>query len=751
METTLQISGMHCASCAKNIESFLMKTDGVQKVNVNFASGSAVIKYDKTNLDEERFIAMIEKNGYQAEILDEKSGSENAFEKQFSLQEKEIKKQKKRFLTALVFAIPAFVIGMIFMWLKIKIPYNGIILFVLATPVQFWIGLDFYRGAWMALKNKTTNMDTLIVLGTTAAYLFSVYNVFFNSNSSEQYFEASAMLITLVVLGKLLEAKAKGRTGNAIRKLMNLSPKMATIKRNGKEMEIPAIEVKISDLVIVKPGESIPVDGIVVEGNSAVDESMLTGESLPVEKKVDDLVAGATINKHGHFVFKATKVGKDTALAKIIQLVSDAQNRKAPIERFADFVASRFVPAVVLIALLTFVGWYFVFNAEFSFALLTTVSVLVIACPCALGLATPTAVMVGSGKGAENGILIKGADSLEMAHKLNYVIFDKTGTLTEGKPKVTNVISVIEDSPDSENQILQLSASVEKKSEHPLAEAVVKKAEEENFKLLEVEDFQAVVGGGVMGKVLTKDDVTTNVLIGTRKLMKENEIAISESVMEKVREMEDEGKTVLMASYNNDANSNMQVQGLIAIMDTLRKTSKKAVATLQEIGIKVSMVTGDNKRTAKALSREAGVDEFLAEILPGEKIEIVKKLQEKGKVAMVGDGINDAPAIAQADIGIAMGGGTDVAMETGNIVLMKNDPLDVAKAIRLSKMTMRKIKQNMFWALFYNTIGIPVAAGVLYPFTGWLLSPVLAGAAMAMSSVSVVGNSLLLKRKKLDD
>ncbi|MDA3802451.1 MAG: heavy metal translocating P-type ATPase [Patescibacteria group bacterium] len=738
----LQISGMHCASCSTLIDKTLLKKNGVKKSNVNLSSNKASIKYDDNKLKTKDLISTITKVGYGAELAD----YGNAFEKQFAMQHGEIKKYKRKLLISLIFATPAFILGMVFMWLNITIPYADYILWFLATPVQFVVGWQFYQGAWIALKNKSANMDTLIALGTSAAYFFSVYSILSDSMGG-QYFETSAILITLVVLGKLLEAIAKGKTGDAIRSLMDLSPKIATIRKNGQEIKVSVDEVQLGDMVIVKPGESIPVDGEIVEGHSYVDESMITGESVPVEKKINDPVVGATINKNGSIIFKATKIGANTTLAKIIKLIDEAQGKKAPIQRFADQVSAYFVAVVIIIAVSTFLIWFLLLGQGFSFALMTSVAVLVIACPCALGLATPTAIMVGSGKGAQNGILIKGADSLEIAHKINYVVFDKTGTITKGEPEVTNLVQI-----DSENQkiiksdeLLKVIASVEQKSEHPLAQAIVSEAKKQNIKLQDVTDFHAVIGGGVRGIL---DDKL--VIIGTRKLMIDNNIEIDslvtnakENIGKEMEKLENEGKTVMLVARDNDC------IGLVAVADVLRETSKEAVSSLLKLGVEVYMITGDNKRTAQAIVKQVGISNFFAEVLPEDKVNHVKKLQEKGKVAMIGDGINDSPALAQADIGIAMGSGTDVAMETGNIVLMKNDLRDISRAIKLSKMTMSKIKQNMFWALFYNIIGIPVAAGAFYFWTGWLLSPIIAGSAMALSSVSVVTNSLLLKTKRL--
>lgn len=718
-KTELQIVGMHCASCAANISKALNNLKQVNEVNVNFSTAKATILHN-ANITEEQLIKKLESLGFKASIA-----QGNSFTKQAKQQKKEIGHYKKIFLFSLVFAIPSFIIGMVFIWLKISFPYQEYILWLLATPIQFIVGWQFYQGAWSALKNKSANMDSLIALGTSAAYLFSVYAVLFNP-SLGQYFETSAILITLVMLGRLLEAIAKGKTSDAIKKLMSLSPKIAMVKRQGKFISIPIEEVKEGDIILVKPGEKVPVDGIIIEGHSSVDESMITGESIPIEKRKGSAVISATINKQGSFTFKATKVGADTTLAQIIKLIDEAQGDKAPIQRFADRISEFFVPAVIAIALITFISWTLFFGKPVSFALVTAVAVLVISCPCALGLATPTAIMVGSGKGAKNGILIKGGEALETAHKLDYIIFDKTGTITKGEPEVTDIIG--------DKQTLIIAASLEKTSEHPLGEAIVKKAPKT---LLKTTHFKAIPGYGITAKIKSKQ-----YLLGNIRLMNQNKISTVKHIKQ-ITQMELEGKTVMILSDNK------KVLGLIAVADTIRDTSEQAVKELQDLGLEVYMITGDNERTAKAIAKKAGITNIFADVLPEHKAWYVKKLQKKGKVAMIGDGINDAPALAQADIGIAMGSGTDVAMETGNIVLMKNDLLDVPKSIKLSKQTMAKIKQNMFWALFYNSMGIPLAAGLLYPFTGWLLSPIIAAGAMALSSVSVVSNSILLRYKKL--
>lgn len=714
MKKTIKITGMTCASCTKIISKALQKTEGVKSVNVNFATEKAAVEFDNKKISGEGLIKVIKKKGYDGHFLGDEHHEKIKGKK-------ELEKLRNKVIFSSILALPALILGMFFM--SNPLPFQDYILWVLATPIQFYVGKQFYVGAWAALKNKTSNMDTLIALGTSAAYFYSVYVVLF-AVEGHQYFEASAVLITLVVLGKYLEAVAKGKTSEAISKLMKIGAKTALVVRKGKEMKISIDEVVKGDLVVVKPGEKIPVDGVIVKGHSSINESMVTGESLPVEKKKGDQVVGATLNKTGSFTFKATKVGAETTLSRIVKLIEEAQTKKAPIQRFADRISSYFVPIVIFIALVTFTVWFSIVKASVGFSLIAAVAVLVIACPCALGLATPTAIMVGTGMGARKGILIKGGDALEMAHKLNYIVFDKTGTITKGKPEVTNV----------EGDILQIAASIEKGSEHPLAEAIVDKFD---GKILKVTGFKALVGKGVTGKIAGKQ-----YHLGKPALMKELKVPFKK-YESKVRKLEEEGKTVMMLSSGGKA------LGLIAVADEIKEDSAKAVKDLKKLGVGVYMITGDNERTAKAIAKKAGIKNVFASVMPDEKAAYVKKLQRKGFVAMVGDGINDAPALAQANIGIAMGSGTDVAMETGNIVLMRDNLLDVAKAIKLSRFTMSKIRQNMFWALFYNSLGIPIAAGVLYAWTGWLLNPMIAGGAMAASSVSVITNSLLLKKKKL--
>lgn len=725
-QTNLAISGMHCASCVTILTKALHKVPGVRSATVNYGTEKATIEHDATTTLE-TLINTVRDKGYTAQLFTGKGND---------LQEKKRKKElvelKTKFYLSVLFSLPAFFIGMVFMRLGIEIPYADYLLWAFSTPVQFIVGWQFYRGAWVALKNRTANMDTLIAIGTSAAYFYSVYVVLFNPMMG-QYFEVSAILITLVILGKFLEAVAKGKTSQAIKKLMGLQPKIATVIRSGKEVKIPIDDVIVGDEVLVKPGEKIPVDGVIVSGHSSVDESMLTGESIPVEKKEKDSVIAGTLNKHGSFTFTATRTGANTTLSQIVKLIEDAQAKKAPIQRFADSISAYFVPIVILIAVFTFFIWYVLVDQSLSFSLIVAVAVLVIACPCALGLATPTAIMVGTGKGAQHGILIKGGDALETAHKIKFVIFDKTGTLTEGKPIVTDIISLAE---KNSSDVLSIAAALEKSSEHPLAEAIVRDAEEKKLSIQKVTAFKAIPGHGVQGIFKQQQ-----YFLGNQRLIGKLGIVLDEKIQ--LQTLEEEGKTVMLLSDGR------KILGMIAVADTLKETAKAAVRQLQQMKITVYMITGDNKRTAAAIAKQAGINNVFAEVLPEDKANYVKELQKKGKVAMVGDGINDAPALAQADIGIAMSSGTDVAMESGNIVLMKNNPMDVSRAITLSRLTMTKIKQNMFWALIYNILGIPLAAGIFYPFTGWLLSPIIAGGAMALSSVSVVSNALLLRKKKL--
>lgn len=714
------ISGMHCASCALTIENNLKKLPGVKAANVNFATQKAIVDYDCDDCDDQKVINTIKESGYQASLEDK---DEETVDHSQKVREQEIKKERNLFILSAVLSLPVLVLSMI---LRDTSFQSKVIQSLLAGLVQFYVGFRFYRGMYYAAKNKTANMDTLIAVGTSAAYFYSLATTYIIEG--EVFYETSALLITFVVLGKWLEARAKGKAGEAIKKLLGLQAKTARVIRDSKEIDIPVKEVKVGDIIVVRPGEKVPVDGEIIEGYSSVDESMISGESIPVEKKVGDFVVGTTINKTGSFKFTATKIGKDTVLAQIIKIVEEAQSSKAPIQKFADTISGYFVPTVVAIAFITFISWYFLALSPFVTALLAFTAVLVIACPCALGLATPTAIIVGTDKGAENGILIKGGEDLEIANKIHTIVFDKTGTLTKGEPEVTDIVSFT----NNQNDLLQLAASIEKNSEHPLAEAIIKKAKKENLNIIEPKNFEAIAGQGVSGEIEGKQ-----ILVGNEKLMEKFNITISEKVKnEKVR-LENEGKTVMIIADGNN------IIGLVAVADTLKETTKEAIQELHQLNIKTIMITGDNKRTAQAIAHQVGIDEVLSEVLPEDKASEIKKLQQQGlKVAMVGDGINDAPALAQADLGIAMGGGTDVAIETGGVVLIKDDLRDVVRSIKLSKMTMNKIKQNMFWALFYNSVGIPIAA------LGFLRAE-FAGLAMALSSVSVVVNSLLLKRKKL--
>jgi len=728
-KAVISISGMHCASCAQNIEKSLKKLKGVSSANVNFATEKATVEFNEKITNESKVSAVIEKLGYN--VI--KEHHEEVVDKERMEREHEIKHMKRLFIISLILTIPIFILSFPELF-NITIPYQNIVLLILTTPVQFFVGYMFYRGAYFALKARTTSMDTLVAVGTSAAYFYSVVVTLVPSLGNYTYFDTSAVLITFITLGEWLEAVTKGRASEAIKKLIGLQPKTATIIRNGKELQVSIKDVLVGDVIIVKPGQRIPVDGMIVEGSSSVDESMITGESIPVEKRKGDKVIGATINKHGSFKFKATKIGKDTVLSQIIKLVEDAQGSKAPIQRLADKVSSYFVPGVIFIAILSFLFWYFISGQNFIFSLSIFIAVLIIACPCALGLATPTAIMVGTGKGAENGILIKSAEALENARKLTTIVFDKTGTLTKGKPEVTDILQL---GNLNKKEILKFAAIAEKGSEHPLAEAVINKAKEKKMKILDTSFFRTIPGYGILAKYNRN-----NILFGNRILMKKYKIEIN-NIEEKISKLEDEGKTVMILSVNK------RIVGLIAVADTLKEFSKTAVKKLHEMGKEVMMVTGDNQRTASIIAKKIGIDYVLADVLPEDKEKEIEKLQKKGKiVAMVGDGINDAPALAKADIGIAIGAGTDIALETGQIVLIKNDLRDVVTAIDLSNYTIKKIKQNLFWAFFYNSIGIPIAAGILYPFTGFLLNPMIAGAAMAFSSVSVVSNSLLMKGYK---
>ena len=740
-KVVLPIQGMTCASCVNKVEKALNSVKGVVQASVNFATERASVEYIPEEVSIRDLKKVVEEAGYQ--VLEVKE--EDIVEKERLAREAELYQLKLKFILGAIFLAPILLLmyGASFFekWIGLSKEVNFFLQFLLATPVQFWAGWQFYIGFWKATKHKTSDMNTLIAVGTSAAYLYSLivtfapHRIMVKGLMLDVYFDTSAAIIVLILLGRFLEARAKGKTSEAIKKLIGLQPKTARVVRNGSEVDIPVEEVSIGDIVVVRPGEKIPVDGIVREGTSSVDESMVTGESLPVEKKSGDSVIGAAINKTGTFKFEATKVGKDTVLSQIVRLVQEAQGSKPPIARMVDVIASYFVPVVISIAIVTFIVWtFFGPHPALTYAFLNFVAVLIIACPCALGLATPTSIMVGTGKGAENGILIRGAEALETAHQLNTIVLDKTGTLTKGEPSVTDII---ESERFNRREILSLAASAEKGSEHPLGEAIVKKAREEGVNLLETKDFQAIAGHGIEATVDSK-----RVLLGNLRLMEEKEISLN-GLFNKAERLSNEGKTPMFLAVEK------QAAGIIAVADTLKENSKEAVKAFHRMGLEVVMLTGDNQRTARAIANQIGVDRVLAEVLPEMKAEEVRRLQSEGKkVGMVGDGINDAPALAQANVGIAIGTGTDVAMESSDITLIAGDLRGIVTAIALSKATIRNIKQNLFWAFAYNTILIPVAAGVLFPFFGVLLNPIFAAGAMAISSVTVVSNALRLRRFK---
>jgi Cu2+-exporting ATPase/Cu+-exporting ATPase len=741
-KTTIVVKGMHCASCALTIERTLLKTKGVKSVSANYANEKATVEYDNTATSLNQMNEQIKPFGY--EFIQEKSN------------DLETQKNKVKFVFPL-----AILIFISMMWeisskafpkvipeFFIPMQLFSTILLILSSIVIFWIGQPFLKGIVTFAKYRVANMDTLVGIGTLTAYLYSSFIVLFPSVASSAglpettYFDVSIVVIGFIVFGKYLEARSKLKTGEAIEKLINLQSKTALIERDGKEIEVSIDQVVIGDFVIIKPGGKIPVDGEIVEGFSSIDESMITGESIPVDKTVKDKVVGGTINKQGSFKFKATKVGSDTLLASIIKMVEDAQGSKAPIQKLADKVSSVFVPIVLIISVVTLLTWLIVgsqfmpFNQALSYGLLCFVGVLVIACPCALGLATPTAIIVGVGKGAQNGILIKNAESLEKLHKVNTVVVDKTGTITKGKPEVTDVILSSSGKKISEQEILKLIASIEKNSEHPLAIAIQDIAKTMEIQLLKVEDFENIEGKGLKGKIDGK-----SYFAGNLKLMDDLKISYDNVLID---ELSKQGKTpVIFADEKN-------ILATIAISDTIKETSKDAVARLHKLGIKVVMLTGDNKNTAKYIAEQVGIDKIFAEILPSQKADKIKELQSEGSVvAMAGDGVNDAPALAQSDVGIAMGTGTDVAIESADITLLAGDISKIPQAINLSKKTMATIKQNLFWAFFYNIIGIPLAAGLFFPIFGILLNPAFSGLAMALSSVSVISNSLRLRFLKI--
>ncbi|WP_436372391.1 heavy metal translocating P-type ATPase [Cytobacillus sp. BC1816] len=727
-----ELLGMTCAACSGRIEKGLNKLPGVKQAVVNLALETGTVEYNPEQISIQDMIMKVENLGYQAKVKMDKDQDIAGY------REKEIEKQKGKFIFSLILSIPLFwsMVGHFEFTSFIYVPdmfMNPWVQLALAAPVQFFIGKQFYVGAYKALKNKSANMDVLVALGTSAAFFYSLYQSILtignNAHMVELYYETSAILITLIILGKLFEARAKGRSSEAIKKLIGLQAKTATVLREGEEIEIPLEEVITGEIIFVKPGEKIPVDGEIIEGQSALDESMLTGESVPVDKTAGDTVIGSTINKNGFLKIKATKVGKDSALSQIIKVVEEAQGSKAPIQRMADRISGIFVPIVVTIAVVTFLVWYiWVSPGNFADALEKLIAVLVIACPCALGLATPTSIMAGSGRAAEYGVLFKGGEHLELTHEITTVVLDKTGTVTHGKPVLTDVIT---EGKVEERIFLQLVGSAEKQSEHPLAEAIVKGIKDKGITLFNPVEFEAIPGYGIKAKVDGKE-----LLIGTRRLMDKYDVNVQSAKLE-METLEENGKTAMLVAVDG------KYAGIVAVADTIKETSRDAINRLRKLGIEVIMITGDNKRTAQAIAEEVGIDSAIAEVLPEGKAEEVKKLQNQGKkVAMVGDGINDAPALAVADIGMAIGTGTDVAMETADITLMRGDLNSIADAILMSKKTIRNIKQNLFWAFGYNTLGIPVAA------LGFL-APWLAGAAMAFSSVSVVLNALRLQRVKI--
>jgi len=810
METkkaVISVKGMTCVNCAAAIQKDISKLAGVKNANVNFANEKAVVEFDPTAVGLGRFVANIQELGYRAvtetvtiPIIDldvtraveldkvasaidgalksmvnptagtieieyipgqiglrdirrtlEKAGfrlpqqaeGRSALDIEKEAREKELSELRTKLITSATLSALVLIGSfqdMLPFFTLVPRQIMWFVLFLLTTPVQFWAGRHFYQNAWASIKHGSTNMNTLVVVGTSAAYGYSTVLTFFPSvlghlGASGAYYDTSAVIITLILLGKYLEARAKSRAGDAIKKLMGLQPRTARVIREGIESDIPIEDVESGDLIVVKPGEKVPVDGVIRNGYSAVDESMLTGESLPVDKKTGDPVIGATLNKTGTFTFEASKVGKDTMLSQIVRMVQEAQGSKAPIQRLADYISSIFVPTVISLGLLTFGIWYFLGPAEtrFTFALVNFIAVLIIACPCAMGLATPTAIMVGTGKGAEQGILFKNAESLERAQKIDTIVLDKTGTLTRGEPKVTDVIG----KGMTEQELLFFAGSAEKGSEHPLGEAIVRAATLKGIALEQSDEFEALPGHGVRALLNGKE-----VILGNKRLMTERKIDFAKLHAEAAK-LSSQGKTPMFVAVDNKA------AGIIAVADTLKEHSKEAVIDLQNLGLEVVMLTGDNHRTAQAIAGELGISRVMAEVLPQDKMDMVKKLQAEGcVVAMVGDGINDAPALTQADVGIAIGTGTDVAIEASDVTLIKDDLRVVSTAMRLSKRTMRTIKMNLFWAFFYNIIGIPIAAGVLFPFLGakGLLNPMYASGVMAFSSVSVISNSLRLRR-----
>ncbi len=769
----LRVIGMDSPHCAMVVEKAIKTLPGIDKVEVDYNNARAKVVFDPQKVNEEQIEKVIDDSGYKA--VRETSEAQDLLEQEKQEREKELSILKKKIRVGSILSAIIF-LGSFPEWFPFvpKVLQNYFILFILTTPVQFWVGWRFYSGLKILFKYKTADMNTLIAIGTLSAYFYSAavtfFPAFFFKGGVEPriYFDTSAIIITLILLGRYLELLAKGRASEAIKKLMKLSAKTARIVRDGGEQEIPIEEVKIGDIIIVRPGEKIPVDGEVIDGRSDVDESMVTGESMPVSKERGAKVIGASINQVGSFKFRATRVGKETILAQIIKMVEQAQGSKAPIQRLADIISGYFVPAVIGVAILTFIIWLIFGPAPaFTFALVNFVAVLIIACPCALGLATPMAMMVGIGKGAEKGILIREAAALEIAHKTNAVILDKTGTLTQGRPAVTDVLPVGDQAGDN---ILKVAASLEQRSEHPLGKAIIQAAAslgqrsshtldkaikeealKEKIELFEVSDFEAVPGKGIRGKLKIKNEKLKieeiEASLGNREMMKFLNLDIAD-IEEEMKKLEEEGKTVMILAIKSQ--KLFIIQGLIAVADVLKPEAKEAVKKLKEAGLEIWMITGDNERTAQAIGKQVGIENIMAQVLPQNKAAKVQELQKQGKkVAMVGDGINDAPALAQSDLGIAMGEGTDVAMESAGITLMRGDLNLISELFNLSRRTLSVVKQNLFWAFFYNIAFIPVAAGALYPFFGILLNPIFAAAAMAFSSISVVLNSLRLKRFKI--
>ena len=744
------IKGMTCSACSTAVDRNVKKLEGINEVNVNLLNNSMIVKYDENVLNNETIIKKVQDAGYEAFLVENgKKTQKNSTEE--NLGKIETNELKNRLIISFIFAIPLFYISMGHM-LNWYLPHlfhgysNAITFaftqFLLALPIVF-INIKYYKVGFKTLYKGSPNMDSLIAIGTSAAMIYGVFSIYkigygLGNNdidmviqySHDLYFESAAIVLTLITLGKFLEARAKENTSEAINKLINLTPKTALVLRNNQEIEIPVDELILKDIVIVKPGNIVPTDGVIIFGNSSIDESMLTGESLPISKKVGDKVIGASINKSGSFKFEVTKLGEDTVLSQIIKLIEEASSSKAPISKLADRISAIFVPTVIVISILATVTWLFL-GYSFEFALSIGIAILVISCPCALGLATPTAIMVGTGKGAQNGILIKSAESLEIAHTINTVVIDKTGTITEGKTQVTDIFT---SEKITQDKLLQLCATIEKNSEHPLADAILKKAQEKAIELLNATDFEALNGLGIKAKV--EDRVF---YIGNKKLLDSKNISL-DLFYEKSEKLANEGKTPIFIADENE------VLGLIAISDVVKPTSKDAILEFEKMGLEVIMLTGDNYKTANAIAKQININNVIAEVLPQDKEKEIQKLQSLGKkVAMIGDGINDAPALVRADVGIAIGAGTDIAIESANIVLVKSDLLDAVKAIQLSNAVIKNIKQNLFWAFFYNIIGIPLAAGVFYTILGWKLSPMFAGAAMSLSSVTVVLNALRLK------